>query len=95
MVAPARRGHAELAWGNVVGTVVILLAFNLGVIALASPLAADPLILRLHVPYLIGCTLLVGAVLLSARRLGRGMGGLLVFLYVLYLALNLPHLWAR
>ncbi len=95
MVAPARRGHPELAWGNVVGTVVMLLAFNLGVIALARPVTADPLILRLHAPYLIGCTLLVGAALLRARRLGRGMGGLLVLLYLFYLALNLPHLWAR
>lgn len=94
MVAPARRGHPELAWGNVVGTVVILLAFNLGVIALAHPVTAAPLVLRLHTPYLIGCTLLVGAALLAARRLGRGMGGFLVLLYVLYLTLNLSHLWS-
>ncbi len=92
MVAPARRGHPEIAWGNVVGTVVILVAFNLGVIALVRPLTADPLVLRLHVPYLIGCTLLVSAGLLWARRLGRGMGVLLLGLYLLYLALNLPHL---
>lgn len=95
MVAPARRGHPELAWGNVVGTTIIFLAFNLGVIALARPVTADPLVLRLHAPYLLGCTLLVGAALLWARRLGRGMGGLLVLLYLIYLALNLPHLWAR
>ncbi len=95
MVAPARRGHPELAWGNVVGTVIILLTFNLGVIALVNPLTADPLILRLHVPYLIGCTLLVGGALLWARRVGRRMGGLLVLLYILYVALNLPHLSAR
>lgn len=93
MVAPARRGHPELAWGNVVGTVVILLGFNLGVLALIRPLTADPLILRLHGPYLIGCTLVVGAALLSARRLGRGMGGVLVGLYLLYLWLNLRHIW--
>lgn len=73
---------------------VILLAFNPGVIALAHPLTADPLVLRLHVPYLIGCTLVVGAALLGARRLGRAMGGLLVLLYLLYLALNLPYLIA-
>ena len=92
MVAPARRGHPELAWGNVVGTVIMLLAFNLGVIALAKPVTAAPLVLRLHVPYLIGCALLVGAALLTARRLGRAMGGVLVLLYLVYLALNLPHL---
>lgn len=93
MVTPARRGHPELAWGNVVGTVVVLLGLNLGIIALIRPLGADPLVLRLHAPYLLGCTVLVAAGLLWARRFGRGMGLLLVGLYVLYLALNLPHAW--
>lgn len=93
MVAPARRGHPELAWGNVVGTVVVLLAFNLGVIALVRPLAADPLVLRFHAPYLIGCTLLVALTLLWARKLGRSFGALLVGMYLLYLGVNLSHMW--
>jgi cation:H+ antiporter len=92
MVTPARRGHPELAWGNVVGTIIILLALNLGVIALIRPLAADPLVLHFHVPYLLGCTLLVAAALLWAKRLGRPMGALLVGLYLLYLAVNLRYL---
>lgn len=89
MVTPARRGHPELAWGNVVGTVVILLGVNLGIIALVVPLAADPLVLRLHAPYLVGTVLVVAAGLGLARRLGRGFGLILVGLYGLYLALNL------
>jgi cation:H+ antiporter len=89
MVAPARRGHPELAWGNVVGTVIIFLAFNLGGIALIRPLTAHPLVLRFHAPYLLGCTLLVAVALLWAKRLGRIMGALLVGLYLLYLAVNL------
>jgi hypothetical protein len=60
MVPAARRGHPELAWGNVVGTVVILLGVNLGIVALVEPLVADPLVVRLHAPYLVGCLLLVG-----------------------------------
>jgi cation:H+ antiporter len=95
MVAPARRGHPELAWGNVVGTVVILLAANLGVIALVTPLRVDPLVLHVHVPYLIGCTVLVAIALATARRLGRGMGASLVALYVVYLALNLKYVKAE
>lgn len=93
MVGPARRGHPELAWGNVVGTTIVLLGLNLGIIALVRPVTADPLVLRLHAPYLAGCVLLVGAVLLGARRLGRGTGALLIGLYLGYLALNLPHLF--
>ena len=92
MAAPARRGHPELAWGNVVGTTIILLALNLGVIALIRPLAADPLVLRFHAPYLLGCTLLVAVALLWVNRLGRAMGAFLVGLYLLYLAVNLRDL---
>jgi cation:H+ antiporter len=94
MVPAARRGHPELAWGNVVGTVVILLGVNLGLVALVQPLVADPLVVRLHAPYLVGCILLVGGALGVAKELGRRMGSLLVVLYLVYLALNLRYLWA-
>jgi cation:H+ antiporter len=93
MVAPARRGHPELALGNVVGTVVILLVFNLGVIALIRPLTADPLVVRVHLPYLAGCAVVVSVALLTLRKLGRLPGGLLVMLYVAYLAINVAHMW--
>jgi cation:H+ antiporter len=89
MVAPARRGHPELAWGNAVGTVVIFLALNLGVIALVHPLTADPWILRFHAPYFIACTVLVALSMLWAETLGRAMGAVLVGLYCLYLGFNL------
>lgn len=93
MTAPARRGHPELAWGNVVGTTVVLLTFNLGVLALIRPLVADPLVLRLHAPYLVACTLLVAGALLILPRLGRGPGVVLVVLFATYLGLNLRHVW--
>jgi cation:H+ antiporter len=93
MVTPARRGHPELALGNVVGTVVVLLLFNLGIIALLRPLAADPLVLRFHVPFLIGSVVLVACALLSARRLGRGLGLVLLGLFVAYVAINLAYMW--
>ena len=93
MTAPARRGHPELAWGNVVGTTVVLLTFNLGVLALIRPLVADPLVLRLHAPYLVACTLLVAGALLVLPRLGRGAGVVLVVLFAGYLGLNLRHMW--
>lgn len=93
MTAPARRGHPELAWGNVVGTTVVLLTFNLGVIAAIRPLVADPLVLWLHTPYVVACTLLVAGALLLTPRLGRGAGAALVVIFIGYLALNLRHMW--
>lgn len=93
MVTPARLGHPELAWGNVVGTVVVLLTLNLGVIALVSPVTADPLVLRFHTPYLVACTVVVAVALLSRRSLGRWMGAALVAAYGLYLGLNVSQMW--
>jgi len=93
MTAPARRGHPELAWGNVVGTTVVLLSFNLGVLAISRPLVADPLVLRLHAPYLVACTLLVAGALLVLPRLGRAAGSVLVLLFAACLGLNLRHMW--
>jgi cation:H+ antiporter len=77
----------------VVGTTVVLLTFNLGVLAMVHPLAADPLVLRLHAPYLVACTLLVAGALLILPRLGRGAGVILIVLFVGYLGLNLRHIW--
>jgi len=93
MAAPARRGYPELAWGNVVGTTVVLLTVNLGVFAMIRPLIADPLVLRLHAPYLVACTLLVAGALLLLPKLGRGAGAILVALFVGYLVLALQHVW--
>jgi Ca2+/Na+ antiporter len=73
--------------------VILLLGLNLGLMALVRPLTADPLVLRLHAPYLIGMSLLVALALLRARKLGRATGAILAALYLLYLALNLQHMW--
>jgi cation:H+ antiporter len=92
MVSPARRGRSDIALGNVVGTTIILLTLNLGLIALLHPVTADPWILEFHVPFMILCTLLVAVLLLIAKRLGRWVGGALIFLYLVYLVINLQHL---
>jgi len=93
MLTPARRGHPELAWGNVVGTVVVLLTLNLGIIAIVNPVTADPLVLRFHAPYLVGCTVAVAVALLTRRKLGRLVGAALVSAYALYIGLNASQMW--
>jgi Ca2+/Na+ antiporter len=56
-------------------------------------MGTNPLVLRLHAPYLAGCIVIVAFALLFARRLGRPMGALLLTLYGLYLAMNFAHMW--
>jgi cation:H+ antiporter len=91
MVSPARRGRSDVALGNVVGTTIILLTLNLGLIALVRPIVIDPWVLKFHVPFLILCVLFVAALLVMAKRLGRWVGGVFIVLYLAYLVINLQH----
>jgi Ca2+/Na+ antiporter len=60
----------------------------MGLISLLLPVRADPLVVRLDWPYLVGVTWL--ATLFFARgRVGRPEGALLVVLYAVYVALHI------
>ena len=73
--------------GNLVGTLIYFLWFNMGLISLLLPVRTDPLVVRLDWPYLVGVTWL--ATLFFARgRVGRPEGALLVALYVVYVTLH-------
>src|ERR1700694_163539 len=62
-VIPTRRGHADVAAGNVVGTVLYFVLFNLGLIIVVTPVTVPPLVRWLDWPFLIGCTLIASAML--------------------------------
>ena len=84
---PAREGRPEVSAGNLVGTLLYFLWFNMGLISLLLPVRADSLVVRLEWPYLVGVTWL--ATLFFARgRVGRPEGALLVALYAAYVVLH-------
>jgi cation:H+ antiporter len=84
---PAREGRPEVSAGNLVGTLLYFLWFNLGLIALILPVRVDPQVRVFDWPYLIAVTWL--ATLFFARgRVGRIEGCLLVAVYGVYVALR-------
>ncbi|MBJ7608919.1 MAG: hypothetical protein JF887_05750 [Candidatus Dormibacteraeota bacterium] len=90
-VIPTRRGHPDVAAGNAVGTVVYFLLFNLGLIALLTPVPVPRLTRLLDWPALVvACA--VAATFLARGRLGRVEGGVLVGLGVGYV---IAHLMLR
>jgi cation:H+ antiporter len=89
VAAPARRGRADVALGNVVGTIVHFIAFNAGVIALVRPLDLDPDSRWLHVPVAAASPLLLAALLAWRGGLGRTTGALLLALYAGYVAASI------
>jgi cation:H+ antiporter len=84
---PAREGRPEVSAGNLVGTLLYFLWFNLGLIALILPVRVDPQVRVFDWPYLTAVTWL--ATLFFARgRVGRIEGCLLVAVYGVYVALR-------
>ena len=89
-VLPTRRGYADIAAGNTIGTVLWFVLFNLGLIALLTPVAVPDRIRSLDWPALVVAAAL-GALLLARGRVGRIEGALLVALGV---AFALAHIGA-
>lgn len=85
---PAREGRPDVSAGNLVGTLLYFVLFNLGLIALLTPVRVDPQVLRLDWPFLIGATWLATLFLIRGR-VGRLAGVVLLAAYALYVVLHL------
>lgn len=84
---PARRGHPEVSAGNLLGTLLYFVLFNLGLITLIAPVRIDPSIRWLDWPFLVASTWLAVA-FLARGRVGRAEGGALLALYAIYVAMH-------
>ncbi len=86
-VVPARRGYGDVSAGNAVGTVLYFVLFNLGLIALLTPVAVPDRVRVLDWPFLV-LAATIAAVFLLRGRVGRVEGSVLAGLGVLYAALH-------
>jgi cation:H+ antiporter len=88
---PAREGRPEVSAGNLVGTLLYFLWFNLGLISLLVPVRVNPQVIAFDWPFLIALTWL--ATLFFARgRVGRIEGSALLLAYALYVTLRAFYL---
>lgn len=83
----ALRGHPEISYGNVAGSVLAFFLFNAGIIALLRPLEVAAATRRFYLP-MAAATVVVISGLLLMRRLPRWAGALLVALYVAFVGLG-------
>jgi cation:H+ antiporter len=86
VAVPARRGRADVALGNIVGTIVHFVALNAGIIALVKPLDLDSATLDLHLPVAASSTLVLSALLALRGGVGRPAGATFLALYGGYVA---------
>jgi cation:H+ antiporter len=85
---PAREGRPDVSAGNLVGTVLYFVLFNLGLIAAAAPVQVSALTRTLDWPFLVASTWL--ATLFFWRGgVSRRQGGLLLALYAGYVVAHL------
>ena len=80
---PARRGRPDISAGNLVGTVLYFTLFNLGLIALITPVAIPDRVRLVDWPFLVMSAVLT-AVFLLRGRVGRWEGAMLVGLGLIY-----------
>jgi cation:H+ antiporter len=81
-------GRGDISLGNVVGSNICNIALILGLAALIRPLKIQSQLIRLDVPIMIGCSLLLGTMLTDAR-LSRAEGAVLLVGIAGYIWLSL------
>ena len=84
---PSKRGRHDVSAGNLIGTLLYFVLFNLGFIALLTPVHVDPLVIRLDWPVLVLVTW-IATVFLWRGSVGRVAGGVLVYAYIVYVLLH-------
>jgi cation:H+ antiporter len=80
---PSKAGRHDVAAGNLIGTLIYFVLFNLGLIAVTTPIPVPPHIFTLDWPFLIGVTWLATAFLWRGH-LTRWHGATLLLLYTAY-----------
>jgi cation:H+ antiporter len=80
----ARRGHTDVAVGNVIGSNAFNILLILGTTAVISPLTVSERMARVDIPIMLGFTLVAAVALAVRGRVSRLLGGTLVVAYVAY-----------
>jgi len=88
---PARQGRPDVSAGNLVGTILSFVLFDLGLIALVAPVHVSPLTRTLDWPFLIAGTWLA-ALFLRRGGVSRAEGAVLLALYAVYVG---AHVFLR
>ena len=81
------RGRVDIAVGNAVGSNIFNTLFVIATVSVITPIPVDRSLFSLHYPAMLLFTLISVPMLRSGFRLSRWEGGLLLFLYFLFMFL--------
>jgi cation:H+ antiporter len=83
-IVAARKGEGDIALGNIVGSNIFNILGVLGVVAAVNPITVPEGSLGIEVPAMVGIQFLCIPIMLTAKRITRGEGGLLFACYAAY-----------
>ncbi len=81
----AIRQEADLSFGNVLGSNILNVLFVVGLISIIRPLSVEPDTINLHMPIMIGFTLLLLPIARTNYQISRVEGAFLVAAFIGYL----------
>jgi cation:H+ antiporter len=87
-IVAARKGHAELALGNIIGSNIFNILMVLGVTAIAVPLPVTWAEHGMRTVFGLGLTVFMACLLLGPKRLSRPVGAVLLLSYITYIVLE-------
>lgn len=85
-VAAAFKGESEISVGNVLGSNVFNLGLIVGTAFLIRPGAVPDFVIHQDIPFLMAATAMVGLVILRDGKISRREGGLMLVVFVAYMA---------
>jgi len=85
-VVAAFRRQAEIALGNVVGSNIFNILGILGLTAVVVPVPVEPSMASFDIPFMLGVSLALVALILLAGRIGRPAGVAMLAIYTGYVA---------
>lgn len=87
-IAASRRGHGDLALGNILGADILNILWIIGASAMANPIQVERQMVEFSFPWMIGVVALMLLLARHRHRLDRWKGWVLATVYVVYLALT-------
>jgi cation:H+ antiporter len=88
-IVAARRGQADIAIGNIIGSNIFNLLGILGLTALLTPVAVPAELMRVDFWWMLGTSAVLFPVMRTGLRISRAEGVLLLAIFALYLGLLL------
>jgi cation:H+ antiporter len=85
-IAAARKGHGSLAVGDILGADILNISWIAGASACANPLVVQTKVIRFMFPSMLAIVVVTLAGLVWRRSMTRGLGAVLMCMYVVYMA---------